>query len=96
SVVDKLRPLNLNDGKTVAGTGEITTQGKVLPIGGITFKLVAARDAGASVFLVPAKNCSEAVSHVPAGLRLVKVNSLSNAIAELQNLKAGKPVPGCR
>jgi PDZ domain-containing protein len=79
----------------VAGTGEIDDQGNVSPIGGIPFKLVAARDAGATVFLTPADNCSEAETHVPAGLRLVKVTSLSSAIKELADLKAGRPVPGC-
>jgi PDZ domain-containing protein len=79
----------------VAGTGEIDDQGNVGPIGGIPFKLVAARDAGATVFLTPADNCSEAKTHVPAGLRLVKVTSLSSAISELNDLKAGRPVPGC-
>ena len=79
----------------VAGTGEIDDQGNVSPIGGIPFKLVAARSAGATVFLTPADNCSEALTHVPAGLRLVKVTSLSSAVRELADLKAGRPVPGC-
>lgn len=95
AVVDKLTPGHLNGGLQVAGTGEIDDLGDVGPIGGIPFKLVAARNAGATVFLVPADNCSEARTHVPAGLRLVKVTNLSSAISELRDLKAGRPVPGC-
>jgi Lon-like protease len=95
AVVDKLTPGNLNGGIKVAGTGEIDDLGDVSPIGGIPFKLVAARDAGATVFLTPADNCSEAKTHVPSGLKLVKVTSLSSAISELADLKAGRPVPGC-
>jgi PDZ domain-containing protein len=95
AVVDKLTPDDVNGGMTVAGTGEIDDVGNVSPIGGIPFKLVAARDAGATVFLTPADNCSEAQTHVPAGLRLVKVTSLGSAISELADLKAGRPVPGC-
>jgi PDZ domain-containing protein len=95
AVVDKLTPGDVNGGMSVAGTGEIDDVGNVSPIGGIPFKLVAARDAGATVFLTPADNCSEAETHVPSGLRLVKVTSLSSAISELADLKAGKPVPGC-
>ena len=95
AVVDKLTPGNLNGGLKVAGTGEIDDLGNVSPIGGIPFKLVAARDAGATVFLTPADNCSEAETHVPAGLRLVKVTTLRSAISELAALKAGRPVPGC-
>jgi Lon-like protease len=95
AVVDKLTPGNLNGGLKVAGTGEIDDLGNVAPIGGIPFKLVAARAAGATVFLTPADNCSEAETHVPAGLKLVKVTSLNSAISELAALRAGKPVPGC-
>jgi Lon-like protease len=95
AVVDKLTPNGVNGGMVVAGTGEIDDLGNVGPIGGIPFKLMAARSAGATVFLTPADNCSEAKTNVPAGLRLVKVTSLSSAVKELGDLKAGRAVPGC-
>ncbi len=95
AIVDKLTNGQVNGGMKVAGTGEIDDVGDVSEIGGIPFKLVAARAAGATVFLTPAANCAEAKAHVPAGLKLVKVTSLSSAISELAALKAGKPVPGC-
>ena len=62
AVVDKLTTGDLAGSKFVAGTGTINADGKVGPIGGITHKMVAARDAGATVFLVPAENCYEASS----------------------------------
>jgi Lon-like protease len=95
AIVDKLTGRNLNGGMRVAGTGEIDDVGDVEPIGGIPFKLIAARNAGADIFLVPAQNCAEAKAHVPDGLRLVKVTNLDSAISELAAVKAGKPVPGC-
>lgn len=95
AIVDKLTNGQVNGGMKVAGTGEIDDLGNVSEIGGIPFKLVAARSAGATVFLTPADNCAEAKAHVPAGLQLVKVTTLSSAISELAALKAGKPVPGC-
>jgi PDZ domain-containing protein len=95
AIVDKLTGDDVNGGMAVAGTGEIDDQGDVEPIGGIPFKLVAARDAGATIFLTPAANCAEAKAHVPDGLRLVKVTSLGSAVSELADLKAGRPVPGC-
>lgn len=95
AIVDKLTNGQVNGGLKVAGTGEIDDLGNVSQIGGIPFKLVAARAAGATVFLTPAENCAEAKAHVPSGLQLVKVTSLSSAISELAALKAGKPVPGC-
>jgi Lon-like protease len=95
TIVDKLTPDNLNNGQVVAGTGEIDDQGNVKPIGGIPFKMIAAREAGAATFLVPADNCAEAKEHAPDGLRLIKVNTLVDAVSSLRALTAGKSVPGC-
>jgi PDZ domain-containing protein len=94
-IIDKITPLDLTGGKFIAGTGEITAAGQVQPIGGIQQKMVGARAAGATIFLTPAGNCSDTVGAVPAGLRLVKVSTLSQAIADLEAIKAGKPVPSC-
>lgn len=95
AIVDRLTPGELEAGQTVAGTGEIDVKGNVAPIGGIPFKMVAAREAGASVFLVPADNCAEALERVPDGLRLVKVDTLATAVQALDELRAGRPVPSC-
>jgi len=94
-IIDKLTPDNLTGGKFIAGTGEITAAGQVEPIGGIQQKMVGARAAGATIFLTPAGNCSDTVGAVPAGLRLVKVSTLSGAMSDLEAIKAGKPVPSC-
>jgi PDZ domain-containing protein len=94
-IIDKLSTENLTGGKFIAGTGEISASGTVSPIGGIQQKMIGARDAGATVFLAPAGNCSDTKGAVPAGLRVVKVSTLSGAISALQNLKAGKSVPSC-
>jgi PDZ domain-containing protein len=94
-IIDKLTPLDLTGGKFIAGTGEITASGQVEPIGGIQQKMVGARSAGATVFLTPAGNCSDTTGAVPAGLRLVKVSTLSQAMSDLEAIKAGKPVPSC-
>ncbi|GAA3431584.1 hypothetical protein [Kutzneria kofuensis] len=65
------------------------------PIGGIPFKMIAAKEAGATAFLAPADNCAEAKQHAPDGLKLIKVSTLGDAVTALQALKAGKPTPGC-
>jgi len=94
-IIDKITPDNLAGGKFIAGTGEITAAGQVEPIGGIQQKMVGARSAGATIFLTPAGNCSDTVGAVPAGLRLVKVSTLTQAMSDLEAIKAGKPVPSC-
>jgi len=94
-IVDKLAPLNLTGGRFIAGTGEITASGQVQPIGGIQQKMVGARDAGATVFLAPAGNCADTAGAVPAGLKVVRVSTLSQAISDLEAIKSGKPVPSC-
>ncbi len=94
-IIDKLTTDNLTGGKFIAGTGEITAAGQVGAIGGIQQKMVAARSAGATIFLTPAGNCVNTVGAVPAGLRLVKVATLSQAVDDLEALKAGRSAPSC-
>jgi PDZ domain-containing protein len=94
-IVDKLTKKNLTGGKFIAGTGEIEPSGKVDPIGGIQQKMIGARNAGATIFLTPAANCADTKGAVPAGLRLVKVSTLNQAVTYLQALESGQPVPSC-
>jgi Lon-like protease len=94
-IIDKITPDNLTGGRFIAGTGEIEANGTVDPIGGIQQKMVGARAAGATIFLAPAGNCPDAAGAVPAGMRLIKVSSLAGAVAALEALKAGQPVPSC-
>jgi PDZ domain-containing protein len=95
AVVDKLTTGNLNGGKFVAGTGTITSDGKVGPIGGITHKMQGALEEHATVFLVPADNCAEAKSAHDDDLRLIKVDTLADAVSGLKTYSAGGEPPGC-
>ncbi|GAA1349577.1 YlbL family protein [Saccharothrix algeriensis] len=95
SIVDKLTPGELNGGQAVAGTGEINDLGEVGRIGGINFKMVAARESGATTFLVPAGNCDEAKQHAPEGLRLVRVEKLADAVESLKAISEGRDAPSC-
>ena len=95
AIIDKLTPDNLAGGRFIAGTGEIEVDGTVDPIGGIQQKMAGARAAGATIFLTPATNCTDTVGAVPPGMRLIRVSTLSGAIAALQALKQGRPVPSC-
>ena len=95
AVIDKLTTGDLNDGKFVAGTGTIDRDGKVGSIGGITHKMLAAQEAGATVFLVPADNCDEAKTAHDDGLELVKVDNLDQAVDALKHISAGGERPRC-
>lgn len=95
AVVDKLTPGELTDGRFVAGTGTITSTGVVGAIEGIRFKMAAAREAGATVFFVPAGNCAAALTSTPAGLQLIKADTLAGAVTSLQTLDKGGTPPGC-
>jgi PDZ domain-containing protein len=95
-IVDLLTPGAMTEGRHIAGTGTIDPAGSVGPIGGITQKLNGARDSGATLFLVPADNCAEALAGgVPPGLELARVTTLDDAVAAVEAYAAGKPVVGC-
>lgn len=95
AVVDKLTTGDLSGSRFVAGTGTIDSDGKVGSIGGITHKIVAAHEAGATVFLVPADNCDEAKSSHQDGIDLVRVENLGGAVDALKALSAGGEAPHC-
>jgi Lon-like protease len=94
-IIDKLTAMNLTGGKFIAGTGEIEASGKVDAIGGIQQKMVGAREGGATIFLAPASNCSDVEGAIPAGLQVVKVATLNQAVTDLEAIKAGHAVPSC-
>jgi Lon-like protease len=95
AVIDKLTTGDLAGPKFIAGTGTINSDGQIGAIGGITHKMLAAHEAGATVFLVPAENCDEARSGNDDGLELVKVDNLGQAVDALHTLSAGGEPPRC-
>jgi PDZ domain-containing protein len=95
-ILDKLGEPSLTGGQYIAGTGEITAQGKVGPIGGIAQKLVAAKAKGVDAFLVPEGNCAEAVLSAPDDLPLVEVGSLSQALTALEAMREGEQPELCQ
>ncbi|GGQ81048.1 YlbL family protein [Couchioplanes azureus] len=94
-IIDKLTPADLTGGRIVAGTGSIDDAGAVGPIGGIPQKLVAARAAGAQLFLVPEGNCAEAARNAVPGLPMAKVATVAEALTALRTLAAGGVPAGC-
>ena len=69
----------------VAMTGEITLRGRILPIGGLKEKTLAAKNAGIKKVLVPAKNrkdIEEIESEILDGLKIVYVSSMEEVLKE--------------
>lgn len=94
-IIDKLTPEDLTGGGHVAGTGTIKPDGTVGPIGGIRQKLAGARNGGAELFLMPERHCAEAEGHVPDGLTVVPVATLTDAVEAVQAWVAGQPLATC-
>ena len=67
----------------VAMTGEITLRGRVLPIGGLKEKLLAAKNAGMKTVVVPADNRPdvEELSHeITGGLKIVYAKTMTDVL----------------
>lgn len=86
---------DLTGGRDIAGTGTITPAGVVGVVGGVQLKEQSARRDGATVFLVPKGECSDAIAVRPAGLRVIPVTSLDSALSVLAALGSGRGLPSC-
>ena len=75
---------NVPVSKTVAMTGEITLRGKVLPIGGLKEKLLAALRAGIKTVLIPKdneKDLADIPANVKSGLEIIPVSTADEVLA---------------
>lgn len=67
----------------VAMTGEITLRGRVLPIGGLKEKLLAAKSAGIKTVIIPEKNMrdvEEIAAEITRGLEIVPVCNMTEVL----------------
>jgi PDZ domain-containing protein len=94
-IVDKLTLEDLTAGGHVAGSGTIDPEGNVGGVGSIRQKLAGARDAGAELFLLPERQCAEAEGHIPDGLTVVPVTTLTEAIDAIRAWTAGETLRTC-
>jgi len=101
AIIDDMTPGDLTGGKKVAVTGTIDSRGNVGPIGGIAQKAVAARRAGAQVFIVPAcqdradracaADLATAKKRVGDNVEFAPVSTLADALKVLRDA-GGSPV----
>ena len=69
--------------KDVAMTGEITLQGRVLPIGGLKEKLLAALRGGIKTVIIPKENekdLAEIPDNVKKGMKIIPVDNVSDVL----------------
>jgi len=79
--------------KDVAMTGEITLRGRVLPIGGLKEKLLAALRGGIKTVLIPednAKDLAEIPDNVKSGMEIIPVSRMGTV---LEHALVRAPVP---
>lgn len=88
-IIDTLTPGNLNGGQNIAGTGTITADGTVGPIGGIQQKMWGAYRADADYFLAPDANCPDVVGEIPGDLQVFSVETLDDALTALDEISSG-------
>ena len=80
-IVDELGE-DIDRGRKIVATGELTIDGEVLPIGGVKQKAIGAREAGADIFLVPDANYEDARKAVD-DLEIIPVSTFDEALSVL-------------
>jgi PDZ domain-containing protein len=86
-IMDQLTPdSEITNGFRIAGTGTISVDETVGPIGGITQKIYGAIDVGARAVLVPAANYEAALLAAGDRIEIVRVETIDDALAFLATL----------
>ncbi len=76
--------------QNVAMTGEVTIRGRVLPIGGLKEKILAAKQAGVTKVLIPEKNKKDLVDipdEVKAGIEVIPVSHVEDVLRQALELQ---------
>jgi PDZ domain-containing protein len=92
TLLDLLSPCDLTGGQKIAVTGTIDADGKVGGIGGTPKKVIAARHAGAKLFIVAAGSDDLDKARAAAkGMKFIVVSTLDGALKALQQ-NGGQPL----
>lgn len=97
AIYDTLTPGSLTGGKVVAGSGTIDAEGRTGAIGGVQQKIAGAEQADADLFMVAADNCPDVVDLDTGDLRLVRVDTINDAVESLTTWADDDtaPLPTC-
>ena len=83
------RPLRPN----LAMTGEVTLSGRVLPVGGIKEKVLAAKRAGVTTVILPKRNEKHLIEDVPQTAREGMTFHLVDSVTQVLDLALEGPIP---
>jgi len=87
-IIELLTSENILKGRNVAVTGAIDSEAKVGSIGGVAEKILAAKKAGATLFLIPEANCKDLAPNlatIPPGIKVAAVGTLEEAMTALNS-----------
>jgi ATP-dependent Lon protease len=77
----------------LAMTGEVTLSGRVLPVGGIKEKVLAAKRAGVTTVILPRRNEKHLLEDVPLDAREGMTFHLVDAVDQVLDLALEQPIP---
>ena len=80
NVYNSLTEYDITKGVKVAGTGTIEIDGSVGPVGGVKQKVIAAKNAGSTLILVPTANFDEVQSYIDEDTSIVSVDTFNEAL----------------
>lgn len=84
-ILNQLTENDLSSSLLIAGTGNLSMDGRITEVDGIKQKMISAKKHKADVFLVPQKNYPEALKF-GHGIRIIPVNNFDDAIMKLIKL----------
>ncbi len=84
-IMDTMTRGGITAGHKIAGTGTISLDGRVGPIGGVAQKVIGAEQSGAEYFLAPKEN-SEDANRVAHRIQVIAVETIDDAISFLRTL----------
>ena len=80
NVYNSLTEYDITKGIKVAGTGTIEIDGSVGPVGGVKQKVIAAKNAGSTLILVPTANFDDVQSYIDEETSIVSVDTFNEAL----------------
>ena len=80
NVYNSLTEYDITKGIKVAGTGTIEIDGSVGPVGGVKQKVIAAKNAGSTLILVPTANFDDVQSYIDEDTSIVSVDTFNEAL----------------